>query len=113
MPKKAHGRPAKARNRSRRPAARPVPAAGDIAPADQDLIAERVPVTAVSPSVQPLRATSAVSAAPSARRGAAANRRAPATAVNYHYLRRDITTLSILAPAMVVVLIILFFVLHY
>jgi len=34
------------------------------------------------------------------------------TAVNYHYLRRDITSLSILAPAMVVLLVIAFFVLH-
>jgi len=32
--------------------------------------------------------------------------------VNYQYLRRDIRSLSILAPTMIVLLIIAFFVLH-
>jgi hypothetical protein len=57
--------------------------------------------------------TSTVSASPASRRGASSARRAPVTIVNYTYLRRDITTLSVLAPAMIVVLVILFFLLHY
>lgn len=110
MPKKAHGRPAKTRNRVRRPAARPAASDVGLAPAGQDLLAERVPVTTAGPTFHAARPAVA---APTVRRGASTARRAPATVINYHYLRRDITTLSVLAPAMVVVLIILFFLLHY
>jgi hypothetical protein len=47
----------------------------------------------------------------SARRAAPA-RRAPVITVNYAYLRRDITRLAVLAPAMVVLVLIAYFTLH-
>lgn len=42
----------------------------------------------------------------------ATSRRTPALAINYDYLRHDIRMLSVLAPAMVVLLVIAFFVLR-
>jgi hypothetical protein len=114
VPKKAHGRPAKARNRTRRPPARPGSPSGATPSGQGDLVAERVPVsTAATASIQSRSAVTAGAPASSARRGGAAVRRPPTTVINYQYLRRDITTLTILAPAMIVVLVILFFVLHY
>jgi hypothetical protein len=69
------------------------------------------------PDVAPQR-TAAVSQTATARTGAAtaaarravAARRAPVLAINYAFLRGDIRMLSILAPSMLVLLVIAFFV---
>jgi hypothetical protein len=50
-------------------------------------------------------------ARPAAPRAGAA-RRTPVTAINYAYLRHDLTLLGILGPAMIVLLIVAFFVFH-
>jgi hypothetical protein len=52
------------------------------------------------------------SALSSVRRPGAAGRRAPALSVNYDYLRHDITALMVLAPSMVVLVVVAFFVFH-
>jgi len=113
VPKRPHGRPAKARNRARRPASPSIPPNGGVAPAGQDLVAERVPVTTAAAPTQQRAAATAAAVPAASRRGAPAARRGPATIINYQYLRHDLRTLSILAPAMIVVLVILFFLLHY
>jgi hypothetical protein len=56
---------------------------------------------------------SAVAAQPAARsRRSIPSRRAPVIAINYDYLRKDITYLALLAPAMVVLVVIAYFTLH-
>jgi len=65
-----------------------------------------------SPLTRPAEDRSASTSAARSRRGPAAARRTPTLVVNYQYLRRDIRSLSILAPTMIVLLIIAFFVLH-
>jgi hypothetical protein len=48
----------------------------------------------------------------SARRTPGAVRKAPGIAINYAYLRRDLFTLAVLAPSMVVLLVVAFLVLQ-
>jgi hypothetical protein len=46
------------------------------------------------------------------RRASYVQRKAPVTAVNYTYLRHDLRLLGILAPAMVVLVVVSFFIFH-
>ncbi len=126
MPKKVHNRPAKSKARPRRPVSRPATTAPSAPPNGPDMsggtVAEGtgvLPVTppaetriGASPLARPAEDRSAGTSAARMRRGPAASRRAPTLVVNYQYLRRDIRSLSILAPTMIVLLIIAFFVLH-
>jgi hypothetical protein len=50
--------------------------------------------------------------ATSAARSPRSAARAPVLSVDYRYLRRDLTYLSVLAPLMIVLLIVAFFVFH-
>lgn len=106
MPKKAHGRQAKQRTRSRRATA-PTQTATPTYPN------ETVPA---APAAPPVGSTVATPRAPAAasrnapRPGAA--RRAPTITVNYAYLHRDLIALGILGPAMVVLLIVAYLVFH-
>jgi len=68
--------------------------------------------TGASPLTRPAEDRSATTSVARARRGPAATRRTPTLVVNYQYLRRDIRSLSILAPTMIGLLIVAFFVLH-
>ena len=93
MPKKAQTRAAKGKTRARRPQPRPTQPAttpGPVAPAD-------TAAPAIAPSV-------------AARRSSA--RRLPSVTVNYAYLQHDLRLLAILAPAMVVLLFVAYFVFH-
>jgi hypothetical protein len=54
--------------------------------------------------------STATTRASAATRRPTASRRAPILAINYDYLRRDIRMLTMLAPAMIVLLVIAFFV---
>lgn len=94
MPKKSQGRPAKGKARSKRPQQRPnrVPGAGTM--------------TAVQETGSP-----APAAVPAASRRVA-SRRPPGITINYAYLRGDIMRLAVLAPLMVVLLVIAFFIFH-
>jgi hypothetical protein len=103
MPKKAHGRQAKQRTRTRRTTTPAQPAT----PAYQDETAPAAPAVA-STAAAPRASVTASRNAP--RPGAA--RRAPTITVNYAYLRRDLMALGILGPAMVVLLIIAYLVFH-
>lgn len=104
MPKKAHGRPAKSKQRSRRPQQRPIEAAAEpVAPAVPSIPTAAV---AAAPAAGPAAAPRASTRRPSSAR------RAPTLALNYHYLRHDIMTLGLLGPAMIVLLIIAYIFLH-
>lgn len=110
LPKKVHGRTApKPRARTRQPSSRPAVAPGSTPVEQEELLVgatqPRVGRTSTAPA--PARPSPAVAA----RRPVAA-RRAPVLTINYDYLRGDIRMLSILAPSMVVLLVIAFFVLH-
>src|SRR5437660_1589074 len=95
VPKKAQGRPAKGKARSKRPQQRPnrAPGPGTMA---------AVPDSAV--------AAAAATAQPTSRR--TATRRAPTITINYAYLRGDIMRLAVLAPLMVVLLLIAYVIFH-
>jgi len=126
VPKKVHNRPAKSKARPRRPVSRPAtnaPSApsngadmssGAAAEGTGVLPVASPPETRIgaSPLARPAEDRSAGTSAARTRRGPAASRRTPTLVVNYQYLRRDIRSLSILAPTMIVLLIIAFFVLH-
>lgn len=113
MPKKVHGRPAKAKSRPRRvpqatggAAAQSAVLEGDVG----DLTAAQPAATPVAPAAsvgQPRRSGSMPAA--SRRTGRIA---APTMTINYHYLRRDIMALAVLAPAMIVLLVLAFVFLH-
>jgi hypothetical protein len=75
-------------------------------PATQD---ELIPSAPAQGSVSPPQTSAAPRASASTRRPTA-SRRTPVLAINYDYLRRDIRSLTMLAPAMVVLLVIAFFV---
>ncbi|HEX6509932.1 MAG TPA: hypothetical protein VF221_20080, partial [Chloroflexota bacterium] len=65
-----------------------------------------MPAQTVAVADVPPTSRSAGSVATSARRSATSTRRtAPTLAINYSYLRGDITALTVLAPSMVVLLI--------
>lgn len=90
--------------------------AGGATAVDDEIVAESVP-TAPMLGTTPARAPVSTPAPPRtarAPRQAAAStpRRPPVNTVNYAYLRRDIRTISVVAPAMVILLVIAFFVLH-
>lgn len=105
MPKKAHGRQAKQRPRTRRTTS----PSQTIAPAGREDAVATPTAAPAAPSVGSPR-TSTQAARPVPRPGAA--RRAPTITVNYAYLRRDLMALGILGPAMVVLLIIAYLVFH-
>jgi len=66
-----------------------------------------------APAPLPAAPTAAAPAAARSRRPTtASSRRTPTTTINYHYLRRDLRTLGVLAPGMVVVLVVAFIVFH-
>jgi hypothetical protein len=106
MPKKAHGRQAKQRPRNRRPTSAAVTAPAGY---EGDAMTTAPAATPAVSSVAPPRAAS-TTARPVARGGAA--RRAPTITVNYTYLRRDLMSLAVLGPAMVVLLIVAYLVFH-
>jgi hypothetical protein len=105
MPKKAHGRQAKQRPRSRRSGVDTQP----VTSAEPDESIVRTSAPAVGSTVAAPRASS--QGARSVPRPGAA-RRAPTITVNYAYLHRDLMALGILGPAMVVLLIIAYLVFH-
>lgn len=104
MPKKAHGRTAKQKPRARR-----TTATRTAAPATDE---EFMPAAAAATTTAPTAAARPVAnrTGPSPRPGAA--RRAPTITVNYAYLHHDLISLSILGPAMVVLLIIAYLIFH-
>ncbi len=116
MPKKVHGRPAKARNRPRRAPAGVAAGAGSFEP---NIVAETVP-TSTPMAAAAANGVAAVPAAPAVartnpaatRRASAAARKVAAATINYDYLRRDIRTLAVMAPVMIIVLIVAFIALH-
>ena len=126
MPKKVHNRPAKSKARPRRPVSRPdtvVPPAPSSNPVTPGMAAAEgsrslpvappaEPRTGASPLARPAEDRSGTTSAVRTRRGPAVARRTPTLVVNYQYLRRDIRSLTILAPTMIVLLILAFFVLH-
>jgi len=126
VPKKVHNRPAKSKARPRRPIPRSGAAASSARSLDP-VVSDGAGVegtgtlpmapslesrTGASPLARPAEDRSGTTSIPRTRRGPAAARRTPTLVVNYQYLRRDIRSLSILAPTMIVLLIIAFFVLH-
>jgi len=129
VPKKVHNRPAKSKARPRRPVttAPSAPSNDSVMPGGAGaegtgaLPVAALPETRIgaSPLARPAedrggttRDRNGTTSAARTRRGPAAARRTPTLVVNYQYLRRDIRSLSILAPTMIVLLIIAFFVLH-
>ncbi len=122
MPKKVHNRPAKSKARPRRPATTAPSAPPNGPDMSGETAAEGTGVLPVappaetrigaSPLARPAEDRGAGTSAARTRRGPAASRRTPTLVVNYQYLRRDIRSLSVLAPTMIVLLIIAFFVLH-
>lgn len=107
MPKKVHGRSApKSRTRARS-AARPLPVPAQAGATQEELVPSETAQRAIAP---PQGGPAARSVAATRRPTAA--RRTPVLAINYDYLRRDIRMLSVLAPSMIVLLVIAFFVLH-
>lgn len=105
MPKKAHGRQAKQRSRTRRP----VTTSSSTQPVGSDDVAV-APATVAPSAAVPASTRTSPRTSSTPRPGAA--RRAPAITVNYAYLNHDLMTLGILSPAMVVLLIIAFLVFH-
>jgi hypothetical protein len=73
----------------------------------EELISSGPPQRTVAPSQ-----ASAAARSVAATRRPTASRRTPVLAINYDYLRRDIRLLTVLAPSMVVLLVIAFFVLR-
>ena len=102
MPKKAHGRPAKARSRARRTPPPPRPYDMPTTTALENRVAPNGAAGA------PIAETVAVPRPPRRRSAAPV----AITSVNYHYLRRDITTLAVLGPTMVILLVLAFLFLH-
>lgn len=92
MPKKAQTRAAKTKPRARRQQPRPAQP------------------TAATPPIAPSEPTAPVASAATSRRSAA--RRLPTVTVNYAYLKHDLKWLAVLAPSMVVLLVIAYFVFH-
>ena len=104
LPKKVHGRSApKSRSRARN-AARPLPVSAQAAATQDEFIPSGPPQRTVT------QAQGSAATRPVAARRPNSARRTPVLAINYDYLRRDIKALSILAPSMVVLLLIAFFV---
>jgi hypothetical protein len=111
LPKKVHGRSApKTRARSRTAPARPVAVPAEPGVTQDELIPATAPqrTAPASPSAMAARTSGAATAA----RRAVAARRTPVLAINYDFLRGDIRMLSLLAPSMLVLLVIAFFVLR-
>lgn len=106
MPKKAN-RPA-ARTRAR-PARRVQRPSQPVARAEEEVTESNGVATATA---APVAATRPAFAGATAVRRGPASRRAPTTAINYAYLRHDLTLLAILAPVMIVVVVIASFVLR-
>lgn len=106
MPKKAHGRQAKQKSRSRRPTS----TAQTAAPAVDE---EYVSAGAAAP-VAPAATTAArpASTRPAAAPRPGAARRSPTITVNYAYLHHDLVSLGILGPAMIALLIIAYLIFH-
>ena len=62
--------------------------------------------------VPPSTAHTPAATQPRVRRPTATRRPPPVTVVNYGYLRRDLTILGILAPSMIVLVVVAFFIFH-
>ena len=109
MPKKVHGRSApKARTRQRSPQPRTMGTPTHPPVSQDELIPSVGSTTATATQPSSIRP----SAASTATRRPVPGRRTPALSTNYANLRGDIRMLSMLAPAMVVLLLIAFFVFH-
>ena len=93
MPKKAQTRAAKSKARARRPQPRPAQPATTAAP----MAAVETAPPATAPSTPPRRS---------------AARRLPTVTLNYAYLQHDLRLLAMLAPAMVVLLVVAYFLFH-
>lgn len=102
--KKTQRRPNRQRNRT----ARPAPARETIE--EEVLVGAAVPSAAV-PAAPAASATATVARAVGTRRPQPP-RRGAASVINYAYLRHDLTTLGILAPAMVILVILAFIFIH-
>jgi hypothetical protein len=102
MPKKVHGRQAKQRPRARR-ATQSTATVDRTDTTGQQATVAAVPAATAATTSSPVRASGP-------RPGAA--RRAPTLTVNYAYLRHDVMMLSILGPAMIVLLIIAYLIFH-
>jgi hypothetical protein len=102
LPKKTNRRPARARTKSRSVQARANGATAVREP-DNGLVPQAVASPVVSTGATPV---------PPARRAAGVPRKAPATVADYAYLRRDLRLLGILAPSMIVLVVIAFFLFH-
>jgi hypothetical protein len=105
MPKKAHGRQAKQRSRSRR-ATSPMQTPQAVYKEDGVSAAPIPAAAATAPAARP------ATAAPRAATRPGAARRAPTLTINYGYLRRDLVSLGILGPAMIVLLIVAYLIFH-
>jgi len=106
VPKKTQRRPARSKSQRRHPAPRP-----NGATAHEET---EVATTTVVAQPAPARAATTVSSAASAaaRRSAQSSRRTAVTAINYAYLRHDLVSLAVLAPAMVVLVIVAYVFVH-
>ena len=112
MPKKApHGRAAKSKARPRRPVQRPAGAQPLVSdPVETEGIGVSAPMgVSVATATAPARPAQTVAAR---RPAARAPRTVPLIQMNYAFLRHDLRLLGLLAPAMIVVLVIAYFVLH-
>jgi hypothetical protein len=101
VPRKAQRRPAKNKARSRRP----------VAAQAQTAVAEPEAGFAPAPAAAPARPVPSAPVTPSPR-SRTATRKAPTISVDYSYLRRDLTSLAVLAPAMIVLVLVAFIFLH-
>lgn len=106
MPKKSHGRTPKAKARSNHTAPRAT------APRPPDTTTGVITAGATTTSVATAPPVQRQAPAPPAARRSSTSARMPVTVVNYAYLRHDLRLLSLLAPAMVIILVLAFIFLH-
>lgn len=118
MPKKTHRQPPRSKNRPRRPPPRPstAPSVRAVAAPDEVAPEEEVAsagVVATAPTPARTRPAIPAPAAPAmSRRPTRPGAKVAGITINYAYLRRDLRTLAVLAPLMVVLVIASFFVFH-
>lgn len=123
MAKKVNQHPGnKQKNRARRPTQKPASATPQVDQPDMEpAVAPFVPSSGISastvPTASPPRPAVTRQTAPAARTGGAsraatAARRTSGPTINYDYLRRDMRLLAMLAPVMVILVVIAFFLFH-
>lgn len=106
MPKKTHGRPARSKNRQRRPAGPP-------ANRPSGAVVEEVETIAVAQAAAPMTTAAPPPASPRlATRRAPPSRKTAGIPINYTYLSHDLKQLALLAPGMVILVVIAFIFLH-